>query len=111
MLLELNPFGWEDLFKAVLKSWIQDAREDPNELAAVADWLEVEPAELQVRLPMLKPAVIHAEPKAPAARVCAVCGAVIRFTSDAPAAHKRRFCSTPCLRRATNERRRIKARP
>lgn len=110
MLLELDPLGWERLFSAVLRSWIQDAREDPGELVTVADWLEVEPAELQVRLPMLKPAaVIHAEPKAPAARVCAACGAEFRFTSNN--GHKRRFCSTPCLRRATNERRRIKARP
>lgn len=102
-MLELDPDGCISLLVAIARRWIEDAQGNPAELAAVADWLEVSAAELRA-YPVKRSIAAPAAPKP--AKVCGVCGAAIQFTSDSPAAHKRRFCSNPCLRKATNARRR-----
>lgn len=42
--------GCLNLLQATYRLWSRDARTDPIEAAALADWLEVPPAELQAQL-------------------------------------------------------------
>ncbi len=88
------------LLAAIVRKWIEDARKDPAELAAVADFLDMSPAQvlarklqpLQGRLPELS--------GYRSGVFCRVCGREIRRVSEDPRGRPPKYCSHNCRRRA-----------
>ena len=94
---------------AVAKSWIEDAQGNHAELALVADWLEVSDGGAAS---LSGQAADCAAGRRRHGRSGSAVSAVLRFSLRAMRRQHTSggFVRTPCLRRATNERRR-QARP
>lgn len=82
------------LLGAVAKQWLKDAQRDPHELASLATWLGMTPAQLQRR----QAGQWAADPYA---RRCPGCGRVLpKYNAGASGAGRQRvWCSRYCQRK------------
>lgn len=103
MLQLMDLDGAVALLGAVVRLWLKDARDEPEELAALAGWLGLTPHELTRRIggrPVLTapdPARWH---------VCPGCGQALpeHNQSEHGAGRRRLYCDDNCRRRAANAR-------
>ena len=91
------------LLAAVCRQWLDDAREDPAELVAVAAWLDLRPDELHV---WMRPAARR--PAALGERACPGCGAWLPKHNEGEngKGRKKLWCSNSCRMRSVNARKR-----
>lgn len=86
------------LLAAVVKLWLRDARQDSEEQAAIAAWLDVTPAELQRRIEGdNRPARAS-----PFYRLCPGCGRALpeHSSRECGTGRRRLYCDDKCRHRA-----------
>ena len=84
------------LFAAVVRKWIEDARDDPAELVAVADFLDMSPAQVLARkLQPLSGRLLELTGFR-SGLWCPACGREIRTVSEVSRGRPKRFCSKSC---------------
>ncbi|MCB0031106.1 MAG: hypothetical protein KDI07_17835 [Anaerolineae bacterium] len=88
------------LIAAVVRLWIKDAGDNPAELAAVAGWLGMKPADLKRRWNLTPEAPII-EAALPGDMICPVCGGAVAWSGRG---RFKVYCSDRCMRRAGRQR-------
>ena len=87
------------LFAAVVRKWIEDARDDPAELVAVADFLDMSPAQVLARkLQPLSGRLLELTGFR-SGLWCPACGREIRTLSEVSRGRPKQFCSKACGQR------------
>ncbi len=99
MLQTVDFDGALALLGAVVRLWLKDARDEPEELAALAGWLGLKPHELARRIDG-RPALTA--PNQARWRTCPGCGQALpeHNTSEHGAGRRRQYCDDRCRRRA-----------
>lgn len=92
---QIDLEGALTLLGAVGAQWVKDCRKEPDELADLADWLELELSEVGRRLagrPALAPVIGGAW------RVCPACGQVLpeHNAGESGAGRRRVYCDDKC---------------
>lgn len=103
MLQSVDFDGALALLGAVVRLWLKDARDEPEELAALAGWLGLTPHELARRIDG-RPALTAPDPAR--WRTCPGCGQTLpeHNASEHGAGRRRLYCDERCRRRAANAR-------
>lgn len=111
MSLPDYPPDWPDVdgvyrfLTAFTRLWLRDARKEPEELAEVARWLEMEPAEVLERMALADQVLAAPVRESAFYRACPACGRALTEYNASTRGRQRLYCDDQCRRRAEKKRR------